>query len=104
MALTYLKRAARTPSSGEDDTRATVEKMLRELEQGREETALEYTRRLDGFSGEVLVSPEAIERAGRAISQKLKDDIRFAYDRVRSFAEHQRQSLGEFEVELSPGT
>ena len=33
----------------------------------------------------------------------MKDDIQFAYDRVRGFAEKQREALIDFEVELSPG-
>ena len=46
---------------------------------------------------------DAIAAAGDEISQQLKDDIRFAYDRVTSFAEAQKKSITEFETELSPG-
>lgn len=103
MAVTYLKRASKTPATGEDDTRAVVDKMLREIETGREAAAAEYARRFDGWDGDIIVPREAIERAAKSVAQKLKDDIRFAYDRVRSFAEHQRKSLHEFETELLPG-
>ncbi|MBM3524318.1 MAG: histidinol dehydrogenase, partial [Alphaproteobacteria bacterium] len=90
-------------TTGEDDTRATVERMLRELEAGGEAASRDYARKLDRYEGAIVVG--AAERAAAAarVPQKLKDDIRFAHQRVRGFAEHQRASLGEFAVELSPG-
>jgi sulfopropanediol 3-dehydrogenase len=103
MPITYLKRATKTPVTGEDDTRADVERMLRELEAGGEERARDYAKRLDGYEGEILVGRERIAAASRQVSETLKDDIGFAHARVRDFARHQRDSLLEFEVELSPG-
>jgi len=103
MATTYLKRADKNPTTGEDDTRAVVNRMLAEIEHGGEAKALDYARELDGFDGEVVVSAEAVESAAAALPQAVKDDIRFSYDRVRQFAEAQRASMTEFETELSPG-
>ena len=103
MAIRYLKKAARTPASGEDETRETAARMLRDIEAGREERARAYGRTLDGYDGEILVGRDAVERAGREVPERLKSDIRFACDRVRAFAERQKDSLREFEVELSPG-
>ncbi len=103
MATTYLKRAQKTPATGEDDTRQIVSRMLAEIEAGGEERALQYARDLDKFEGDVVVSAEAVEKAEAALPQSVKDDIRFAYDRVRGFAEAQLASMKEFETELSPG-
>jgi sulfopropanediol 3-dehydrogenase len=103
MAVTYLKRAARTAATGEEDVRARVEEMLRELEHGREAKAQEYARKLDGWDGEIVVTADAMTAAAKRVAPQLKDDIRFAIDRVRGFAEAQLKSLGEFEIELSPG-
>ena len=50
-----------------------------------------------------MVSPEARAAAADEISQKLKDDIRFAHDNVRRFAQAQRESLTDVEVEVVPG-
>ena len=44
-----------------------------------------------------------IAAAGDTVSDQLKDDIKFAYDRVTKFAEAQKASIQEFETELSPG-
>lgn len=99
----YLKQASKTPETGGDETRATVETMLAQIASGGEAAIMEYAAKLDGYTGPAIVPAEAIEAASGAVSQQLKDDIQFAYDRVRKFAEAQRASIQEFETELSPG-
>lgn len=103
MSVTYLKQAARTPATGEDETRALVQDMLKQIEQGREDKVREYARKLDGWEDEIVVPPEEIARRTAELPQRVKDDIRFAHDQVARFARRQRESLSEFEVELSPG-
>ena len=103
MAVTYLKKAAKTPQTGTDETRAIVADMLAKIEAGGEEAALGYGRDLDGYTGEAVVSADTIAAAGEKLSQQLKDDIQFAYDRVTKFAHAQKESIQEFETELSPG-
>ena len=103
MAVTYLKRAEKTPQTGTDETRQTVQTMLAKIEAGGEDAAIAYGKELDGYHGEIVVSRDVIEAAGDEVSQQLKDDIRFSYDRVTKFAEAQKQSIREFETELSPG-
>jgi sulfopropanediol 3-dehydrogenase len=103
MAIRYLKQASHTSSSGEDETRAVVAKMLEEIERGGEETARAYSVQLDKYEGDIVVGPEAIAAAADEVPAQLKDDLQFSHDRVRSFAERQRASISEFEAELSPG-
>ncbi|MDG1029581.1 MAG: histidinol dehydrogenase, partial [Alphaproteobacteria bacterium] len=103
MAITYLKKADKTPETGTEQTRKIVSDMLAKIEAGGEEAALGYGKELDGFYGEAIVSKEAIAAAGETVSDQLKDDIKFAYDRVTKFAEAQKASIQEFETELSPG-
>jgi sulfopropanediol 3-dehydrogenase len=103
MTITHLKRAARTPETGSAETRATVERMLADIEARGEAAVMDYARELDNYEGEAVVSRERIEAAAAEVPERLKDDIRFALERVRGFAEAQRGSVGEFEVELSPG-
>lgn len=99
----FLKTANKTATSGEDTARDKVHHMLEDIESGGELRALFYARTLDHWSGDPVVSEEAIESASASLSQKMKDDIQFSHDRVRKFAEAQLNSLTEFEVELSPG-
>jgi len=99
----FLKTASKTSKTEEDATRGKVHDMLEDIESGGESRALFYARTLDHWSGDPVVSEEAIESASASLPQKLKDDIQFSHDRVRKFAEAQLNSLTEFEVELSPG-
>ncbi|WP_299617933.1 histidinol dehydrogenase [Pelagibius sp.] len=103
MAIEYLKRAQKTAATGEQDVRATVQAILDEIEAGGEDKARDYARKFDSWDGEILVSPEVRAAAEARVPQKLKDDIRFAHDQVRRFAEAQRGALQDAEVELSPG-
>ena len=52
----YLKKANKTPETGTSETRKIVERMLSEIENGKEEIVKKYALELDGFSGEVIIS------------------------------------------------
>ena len=104
MAIVYLKRAKKTPQTGTDETRKIVTNMLKKIETGGEAAALACGRDLDGYDGDAIVSAEMIENAGKTVSDQLKEDIKFAYDRITKFAEAQKASISEFETELSPGS
>ena len=103
MAVEYLKKAAKNPATGEDDTRRVVARMLADMEAGGEERVRHYAAELDHWKDDIVVTPEQIAMAGDELTQAVKDDIRFAHERVLGFAEAQRASMNEFEVELSPG-
>jgi sulfopropanediol 3-dehydrogenase len=77
--------------------------MLDEIEAGGEDAARAYGEKLDRWTGDIVTGREAIVAAADRLSPRLKDDISFAHERVRDFAVKQRQSIGEFETELSPG-
>ncbi len=103
MAVQKLKTAQKTPLTGAAETAQIVSEMLAKIETGGEDQAAQFARDLDGYTGSIIIDQEAIAAAGAQVSQRLKDDIRWAYDRVRGFAEAQKASIQEFETELSPG-
>ena len=104
MAIKYLKKAVKTPSTDDHKTKEVVQKILDDIEKRREESIKEVTKKFDNYEGEIVLSKEKIEEAIKKVSQKTKDDVCFAYDRVRKFAEHQLKSMNNsFEVELSEG-
>lgn len=103
MATQYLKKATKTPKSGEDDTHQRVREMLHDIETGGEARARHYAETLDSWTGEIVVPRAQIEAASAQLSDQVKADIRFSYERVKAFAEAQLASTQEFETELSPG-
>ena len=104
MTIKYLKKAIKNPSTDEHETRANVQKILNDLEIRREQGIKEISKKFDKYEGEVIVSKEKIEEASKKVDQKTKDDIQFAYERIKKFAEHQLKHLNNnFEVELSKG-
>ncbi|GMQ74772.1 MAG: histidinol dehydrogenase [Gammaproteobacteria bacterium] len=101
--MQYLKKASKSPATGEDETRATVAGMLRDIEAGGEARALHYAESLDGWKGDVVVSQDDIAAAAKSVPEQIKRDIRFAHERVKGFAQAQLASMVEFETELSAG-
>jgi len=104
MAIKYLKKANKTPSTDDLKTRSAVQNILNDIEKRREESIKEITKKFDKYEGEIVVSREKIEEAIKRVDQKTKDDVQFAHERIKKFAEHQLKSMNNnFEVELSKG-
>ncbi len=103
MAIQYKKKAIKTASTGELDTSRTVSEMLKKIEEQGEQQVIDFTKSFDGWDGDILASEETIKAAEAQLTEQMKADIQFAYDRVKRFAEAQLDALKEFEVELSPG-
>ena len=101
--MEYIKKAGKTPATGEDDTRERVNELLKDIESGGEARARFYAESLDGWTGEIVVGADEIARASESLPQRMKDDIAFAHEQVRMFAEAQLASMHEFETELHPG-
>jgi sulfopropanediol 3-dehydrogenase len=103
MAIQYLKKADPPQQAIDTATADTVRKMLDEIKAGGEEAVRRYARDLDGYSGEIVLGDAAFAAAEKALSPGMRDDIRFARDRVQDFARRQRDSMHEFSAELLPG-
>ncbi len=103
MTVTYLKRAAPRPTTEGSDLRDTVSVMLAEIERGGDDRARRYGKELDRWEGDIVLSDEARAEAVARVPQGVKDTIRFAQDNIRRFAEAQKATLTNCEVELMPG-
>lgn len=103
MTVEYLKQASKTAATGEQDVRAAVQTILDEIEAGGDEVARAYAVKFDKWDGDILVSAESVAAAADRVPQTLKDDIRFAYDNVRRFAEAQKATIRDTEIEILPG-
>jgi len=103
MPRIYLKKATLTAKSDASDVHATVQTILNDIEAGGDAAALEYAAKFDKYEGPVLLTPKDIAAASAKVPQKLKDDIAFAHDNVRRFAETQKSTMQDVELEIVPG-
>ncbi|MDX6748780.1 histidinol dehydrogenase [Geminicoccaceae bacterium 1502E] len=103
MERTYLKKATRSAETGQEDVRQKVQAILAEIETGGDDAARRYAAEFDKWDGEILVPREKIAAAADALPARLRDDIRFAHDNIRRFAEAQKATIGECEIEIVPG-
>ena len=103
MSREYLKKATLTAKSDSTETHEIVQKILADIEAGGDASALEYAAKFDKYDGPVLLGPDDIAAASAKVSQKLKDDIAFAHDNVRRFAETQKSMMKDVELEIVPG-
>src|SRR6056297_355368 len=99
----YLKKATLTASSGASDVHELVQGILNDIEAGGDDKAMEYAAKFDKYEGSILLSAAEIEAAIALVPEKLKRDIRFAQSNVKKFAEAQKATLQEIEVEVTPG-
>lgn len=103
MPRKYLKKATLTSQSDASNVHDIVTEMLTKIEAGGDEAALEYAAKLDKYDGPIILSKEDIAAAAAKVPQKLKDDIAFAHDNVRRFAEVQKSTMKDVELEVVPG-
>jgi len=103
MAITHLKKATKTPETETDTARKVVSEMLAAIEAGGEQAVRDYALSLDKWSGDILLTSEAIADRTRQVPPSVKDDIAFAAGQVRRFAEAQRASVQDFSLEITPG-
>ena len=99
MTREYLKKASLTSTSDATDVHELVQGILDDIESGRDAKALEYAAKFDRYEGNVILSKEEIESACALVPEKLKADIRFAHENVKKFAEAQKQTVTDFELE-----
>src|SRR4051794_40177678 len=99
----FLKQAA--PAARQD--RARVEVMVREMllriEEKRDEAVRHYAATLDRWHGEFRVSEDAIRETALRLPETFKEDFAVCMRNVTEFARRQRESISEFESEISPG-
>ena len=103
MAREYLKKATLTAQSGASDVHELVSGILSDIEAGGDDAARKYAAKFDKYDGNIILTPEEIEAASALVPEKLKSDIQFAHDNVRRFAEAQKATVSDVEVEIVPG-
>ncbi|MEQ3710597.1 MAG: histidinol dehydrogenase [Tateyamaria sp.] len=103
MKREYLKKATLTAKSDASEVHETVKTILADIEAGGDAKAKEYAAKFDRYEGNVMLTAEEIEAAAALVPEKLKADIQFAHDNVKRFAEAQKGTVSDVEVEIVPG-
>ena len=102
----YLKRGKPAAERAEDDARvrSTVEGILGDIEARGDAAIRELSQKFDNYAPDAFVLTRSeIDAAKSKVSQREMDDIRFAQTQIRNFAEAQRASMVDIEVETMPG-
>lgn len=106
MAIRYLKEGKPQDQRSEDDAkvRAIVEATLLDIENRGDAAIRELSEKFDNYSPQSFrLSQDDIDQLMAEVSPKDMDDIKYAHDQVRNFAEAQRASMQDIEVETMPG-
>jgi sulfopropanediol 3-dehydrogenase len=103
MAITYLKKASKTPETETATAQNVVTDMLAEIGQHGEAAVRAYAKKLDQWEGDIVLTPAQIKERAAEVPEQVRRDIDFAIEQVSNFAHAQRKSMQEFSVGLHPG-
>ena len=102
----WLKQAISKQDKDEaqQQVRETVEKLLADIEIRGDTAVRELSKRFDNWEPEKFkLSEEQIQDCINRLDTRTLDDIRFAQDQIRNFAQLQRDSMKDVEEETLPG-
>lgn len=106
MSVRYIKRGKDAAATAEADAqvRATVESILLDIERRGDDAIRDLSKKFDNWDPQDFrLSQAAIEKAVSQLSPREIEDIRFAQQQIRGFAQIQRASMKDVEVETMPG-
>jgi sulfopropanediol 3-dehydrogenase len=102
----YLKRGRDAALRAQDDSkvRATVEVILADIENRGDAAVREFSIKFDQWDRkDFRLTNAEIKDCLSQLSLRNIEDIKFAQTQVRNFAQHQRASMLDIEVETLPG-
>ena len=106
MTVEYLKSGKPDAERAEDDakTRNVVEETLKNIEINGDAAVRELSKKFDNYAPENFkLSEKEISDLIASLSDRELSDIKFAQEQVRNFAQAQRDSMLDIEIETIPG-
>ena len=106
MTITHLKSGKPDAERAEDDAkvREVVEATLKDIELRGDAAVRDLSAKFDKYEPDHFrLTPSEIEAAMQKVSSRDMDDIKFAQKQIRGFAQAQRASMTDIEVETLPG-
>jgi sulfopropanediol 3-dehydrogenase len=101
----YLKQAVAEPGGTTPEAvTQTVASVIAEIRDRGDDAVRRFSKQFDSWEPEQFrLSDSEVERIVAGVPAQVLEDIRTVQANVREFAQHQRASLRDFEVETMPG-
>jgi sulfopropanediol 3-dehydrogenase len=102
----WLKRGmdAGAIKAADAKVRETVESILADIDTRKDQAVADLSKKFDNWSpADFKLSAQEIERAITQVPKRDLDDVKFAQAQVRNFAQKQRETMHDLEVETLPG-
>ena len=106
MAIKYLKKGKTAADKAIDDAEVSevVKNTLKVIEEKGDAAVREFSEKFDNYSPKSYkLSSAEIDGLIANVSDRDMKDIKFAQEQVRNFAQAQRDSMQDIEVETMPG-
>ncbi len=106
MSIHRLKTSKPEIEKREDDekVRSTVESILADIEKRGDVSVRELSKKFDAYEPvNFLLNESEIDAAMQKVSDQEMEDIKFAQNQIRQFAQEQKKSISDIEVETLPG-
>jgi sulfopropanediol 3-dehydrogenase len=106
VSIKYLKQGKTDAAKAIDDAEVSeiVKSTLKAIEARGDEAVREFSEKFDNYTPKSFkLSPAEIDSLVQKVSPQDLEDIKFAQEQVRNFAQAQRDSMQDIEVETMPG-
>jgi sulfopropanediol 3-dehydrogenase len=106
MAIEHLKQSKPDAEKADEDAkvREVVEATLSEITTGGDAAIRALSMKFDGYAPNAFrLTTSEIDAAKQKVSTRDMEDIRFAQTQIRNFAQAQRASMQDIEIETLPG-
>jgi histidinol dehydrogenase len=101
--LMKIIKDAKKGKMQEVDVRQKVFNILEDVRKNGDQALIEYNKKFDDYTGNMRITADDIKRAYDSLDEQVIKDIRFAAERIRRFAEIQKDSMREVKEVVSPG-
>ncbi len=106
MTIEYLKKGKNEADRAVDDAkvRGVVEDTLKAIEERGDKAVRECSQKFDNYTPESYkLNLDEIESLVKKVPKRDLEDIKFAQSQIRRFAQAQRDSMQDIEIETMPG-
>ncbi|TLS36710.1 histidinol dehydrogenase [Pseudalkalibacillus caeni] len=103
---TFLKQGKNDQEVQEADVKVkeAVSEVLKNIEENGDEEVRKLSEKFDKWSPEQFrLTDEQIQNIVDSVPEQVLNDIKFAQEQIRNFAQHQKDALKDIEVETLPG-